>query len=62
MAQRFRCIVCDRVEEKCDCDKYCYICQGEHEVRLVEDGCFYCLECREACDYMPEANNIAHEG
>jgi hypothetical protein len=28
----------------------------------VEDGCFYCLECREACDYLPEHDHISHEG
>lgn len=59
MAQRFRCIVCDAVEEKCTCDKYCYFCMGEHDVRLVEDGCYYCQECREACEYVPESKEAA---
>ncbi|MDR3763617.1 MAG: hypothetical protein P4M01_05920 [Acidobacteriota bacterium] len=57
MAERFHCAVCDKVEERCICDKYCYICQGEHDVRLVSDGCYYCLECREACEYLPEDAN-----
>ncbi len=57
MAARFHCVVCDKVEERCICDKYCYICQSEHDVRLVEDGCYYCLECREACEYLPEADS-----
>ena len=35
---------------------------GEHDVRLVEDGCYYCLECREACDYVPENKGAAQRG
>ena len=54
MAERFRCMVCDQVEETCDCHKYCALCQGSNQVRLCEDGQYYCLECREACDYLPE--------
>ena len=54
MAERYHCSVCDQVEEKCDCDKYCCLCQGEHQVRLCMDGLWYCLECREACDLRPE--------
>jgi hypothetical protein len=54
MAERFHCAVCDQVEYACQCDKYCVICQGFHQVRLCEDGQHYCLECREACDYVPE--------
>jgi sulfur transfer complex TusBCD TusB component (DsrH family) len=61
MAQRFLCTVCDQVEEKCKCDKYCYLCMGEHEVRLVDDGCYYCLECREACEYLPEDKGVARQ-
>jgi hypothetical protein len=60
MPARFHCAVCDAVEERCACEKYCYICQGENEIRLVADGCYYCLECREACDYEPEPKNVAH--
>lgn len=61
MARRFLCNVCEQVEENCHCDKYCFFCLGSHDVRLVEDGCFYCLECREVCDYAPENKN-AREG
>ena len=61
MAQRFLCTACELVEEKCKCQKYCYLCLGEHEVRLVEDGCYYCLECREACDYLPEEKGVVRE-
>jgi hypothetical protein len=54
MANRFLCSVCDLVEEKCLCQKYCYFCMGENDVRLVEDGFYYCQGCRECCDYVPE--------
>jgi hypothetical protein len=50
------------VEERCTCDKYCYICLGANDVRLVEDGCYYCLECREVCDYIPEGNDVSRQG
>jgi len=53
--------MCDQVEEKCGCDKYCYLCLGENDVRLVENGCYYCLECREVCDYLPESKDVSRE-
>lgn len=59
MAKRFLCAVCDFVEEDCTCTKYCCLCMSEHEVRLVEDGLYYCQECREACDYLPENREAA---
>jgi sulfur transfer complex TusBCD TusB component (DsrH family) len=58
MAERYICNSCEKVEEYCKCDRYCYLCQSEHEVRLVENGCYYCLECREACDYLPERDRM----
>ncbi len=54
MAERFHCCVCEKTEDKCECEKYCFLCQGANNVRLCEDGQYYCLECREACDYRPE--------
>jgi len=54
MAEAYRCSICDKVEERCDCDKYCCLCQGEHQVRLCADGLYYCLECREACDLQAQ--------
>jgi hypothetical protein len=30
---------------------------GEHDVRLCNDGLYYCQECREACDYLPADYN-----
>ena len=61
MAERFLCNVCDLVEEKCVCEKYCCLCLGENDVRLVGDGFHYCLECREACDYLPEDKNVTKQ-
>jgi hypothetical protein len=49
MAEKFLCNVCDLEESRCECDKYCWLCQGSHNVRLCEDRQYYCLECREVC-------------
>ncbi len=54
MAQRYMCAVCEQVEEKCECVKYCSLCQGYNLLRLCADGQWYCLECREACELSPE--------
>jgi hypothetical protein len=51
---KFRCVTCEMIEERCECDRYCYICMGQHGVRLCEDGLYYCEACREACDYTPQ--------
>jgi hypothetical protein len=50
----FRCIVCDQVEKSCTCDHYCALCHSDYDVRLCEDGQFYCPDCREACDYKTQ--------
>jgi hypothetical protein len=50
MAEAFLCGQCDKTEDKCTCDRYCILCQGQHDVRLVNEGTYYCRECREACD------------
>ena len=56
MAEPFICAQCEKTEEKCDCDpKYCCLCQGYNDVRLVQDGLWYCRECREACDYQAQS-------
>jgi hypothetical protein len=44
------CIMCDKAEAYCTCEKYCTICQGQHAVKLCVDGLYYCPECREACE------------
>lgn len=54
MAERYRCISCERDEVDCDCNKYCTICQSENDCRLWQDGQYYCQDCREVCDYQPQ--------
>lgn len=51
---RFTCQVCDCVEEKCMCDKFCCLCQSLENVRLCGDGLYYCEPCRVACEYNAE--------
>ena len=50
----FICSQCDQPENKCQCGKYCTLCQNPDGVRLVGDGLLYCADCREACDYKTE--------
>ena len=50
------CMMCDKTEEHCSCEKYCTICKGQQNVRMGADGLYYCLDCREACD-VPLANS-----
>lgn len=56
MVGRYHCTVCGKPEAECKCvvRDYCIVCQGEDDVRLCEDGLYYCLSCREACDYHAE--------
>ena len=54
MADRFICVICDKDESKCNCDKYCVLCHGAHNVRLCQDGQYYCIDCREACDFQAQ--------
>ena len=54
MAEKFHCTLCDLEESRCQCDKYCSICQGGNNVRLCQDGMYYCLECREVCDLQAQ--------
>jgi len=44
------CVQCEMPEERCGCEKYCTICNGQHSIRLCSDGLYYCPDCREACD------------
>lgn len=50
----FKCAVCDQTEERCTCPKYCALCQSDYGIRLTEDGLYYCIDCREACDYKTQ--------
>jgi hypothetical protein len=54
MAEIFTCMQCEKVEERCDCEKYCCLCQGSTGVRLCGDGLYYCLGCREACGHKAQ--------
>jgi hypothetical protein len=46
--------VCDQPEERCTCHKYCALCHSDFGLRLTEDGQYYCVDCREACDYKTQ--------
>ena len=50
----FQCYVCGQPEERCSCEKYCTLCHSDYGVRLTEDGQYYCVDCREACDYKTQ--------
>ncbi len=56
MADKYHCSMCELEENKCQCDvkEYCILCQGSDNVRLCEDGQYYCIVCREACDYQAQ--------
>ena len=49
--KKYRCMQCEMTEDRCDCEKYCCLCQSLMEVRLCEDCLYYCKACREACGY-----------
>jgi len=49
--KKYRCMQCEMTEDRCDCEKYCCLCQSLMEIRLCEDGLYYCKPCREACNY-----------
>lgn len=51
---RFICSQCDSTEDKCDCVKYCCLCNALEGIRLCADGLLYCQPCREACDHDVE--------
>ena len=48
---KVRCMQCEQIEERCECEKFCVLCQSQLDVRLCQDGLFYCQPCREACEY-----------
>jgi hypothetical protein len=54
VAAEFICAVCDLPEKRCQCEKYCILCQSTFGARLCEDGQYYCLPCREACDLQAQ--------
>jgi len=50
-ASRIHCAQCEQPESRCECEKYCVLCQSQVDIRLCTDGLMYCEPCREACDY-----------
>jgi hypothetical protein len=48
---KFLCSQCEMSEQRCECEKYCCLCQSQIDIRLCQDGLYYCPACREACDY-----------
>lgn len=54
MSDAYICLMCERTEDKCECHRYCNLCQGEHNVRLCRDGQYYCNDCREVCDMQAQ--------
>jgi hypothetical protein len=48
---KYRCMQCEMTEDRCQCDRYCCLCQAQMEIRLCQDGLYYCVPCRDACDY-----------
>ena len=48
------CTMCDNREEDCRCERFCTLCKSDSNVRLCDDGCYYCGDCREICGYMAE--------
>jgi len=50
MSQDVTCMLCDKKESECGCDRYCSQCKSQHSIRLCMDGQYYCPDCREACE------------
>ncbi len=48
------CVMCDKPEATCVCQKFCILCKSDEKVRLCMDGCYYCEVCREACEFSVE--------
>lgn len=50
----YACTVCGENEERCQCPRFCMLCSSDSDVRLCDDGCYYCDICREICGYIVE--------
>lgn len=50
MAKEYVCYQCEAPEARCKCIRYCCLCHAQFDVRLCEDGLYYCSPCRESCD------------
>jgi hypothetical protein len=49
----YLCALCEQSEAHCHCGvkDYCALCHDSEDIRLCEDGQYYCRICREICDY-----------
>lgn len=54
LTKEFKCLVCEKPESQCTCNRYCALCHADYELRLTDDGQYYCRDCREACDYKTQ--------
>jgi hypothetical protein len=54
MPKDYVCGLCDQIERRCSCIKYCWLCRSQFDVRLCEDGQYYCRPCRESCDMQAQ--------
>lgn len=50
MKQDVVCMVCDKPEHSCQCDRYCNLCKAQYGIRMCMDGQYYCPDCREAVE------------
>lgn len=48
------CTVCGSNEEDCQCPRFCMLCKSDNNVRLTEEGLYYCADCREICGFTAE--------
>ena len=53
-AMVYLCNMCSHEETDCRCVKYCMVCKSDEDPRLCTDGCYYCADCREACEYRTQ--------
>jgi hypothetical protein len=58
---KFRCGQCEMLEDQCECDKFCVLCQSQLDIRICKDGLMYCEPCRNACDYKTSEGNSWRE-
>ena len=49
--KRVICSQCEQIEQRCECERYCCLCQTQLDVGMCQDGLYYCDACRKACDY-----------
>jgi len=47
---------CEQLEDICQCEKYCVLCQAIIDIRICQDGLMYCEPCRKACDYKTSSD------